>query len=810
MKYLIPIFESKKDAKNYLNKRHNDKYDEQFEVLSDRLKKYPNLILPFVKMVFDRYDKNKWEMAMELISLIDSDKGLMKNLPKNINQYKDLENLYDDIFESKENKKIYQFINSLYSEYRNYIKNNFEQYKDILKAYINLPEESYKNFAPLKYFKEEGYSPKEYIEALKEFIEKEMKTEVEIREYIKNHNIEVIWDKNNVLVVKTDDRLHIKTLGSSNWCIVYSEASFDEYLDQSEFNTQYIIYDFNKELYRKDSLFGITIDIYDEPVEAGCQNKADEEVDFIELLDSLGIPKHHLKTDYKYVIDNLNKAIKDCKIYIECKDTRMFLYTLFKHINVNLVKDEVLVDLIETWFRQYPNIIAFLKDIEKLDNKTYLSYYLSYLMHFDHIVGNQQIKLNWDKVSYEDIKNIDNELVNNLLEYQVFGYMFLSSLSLTDSIKYYYNNITNMRTFIYLVGNILFDRKEILKNMLDEVGWVKTIKILTMGSGNKYDGLMDYMFNADFRVKIKELDLKTLLNNYELFKSINKYSYYLFISSNLSIEDKIKLLNMGKFDFVHHNKELVEAYVEDNKTYLKILELVNHWKEFKGLKFSSFNFKFVPPKNVLFTKEEVDNLLEKYPDTLMNETSVYSIVKDIDIKFILDTLEFFITKTIQPKTFDRILENNRKAFTVDKFLEYENSMDGTKIGSYIELVENYLFEPYLHNSPQENYNEIIKFIENSDTAFYAKYAKYEDIIEEKEEFETEYLNYWIVETDSNKHFKFFKWYINKYHNIDEYVKYLEKYFTDEDEKNALKFAEYLKNTNEKFITSYLEFKNQKL
>lgn len=71
------------------------------------------------------------------------------------------------------------------------------------------------------------------------------------------HKINIISSKNNVMILHIENFKQCKAAGSTSWCISRDDYYFKSYTKDK--NTQYFIYDFNKESHDKSSVIGITI-----------------------------------------------------------------------------------------------------------------------------------------------------------------------------------------------------------------------------------------------------------------------------------------------------------------------------------------------------------------------------------------------------------------------------------------------------------------------------------------------------------------------------------------------------------------------
>jgi hypothetical protein len=325
--YLIQ--ENLKQAREFLIKKGVSNDDQSlFSDLVKSLEKLPNLIYTFTKMVYDHdggWDKsydNK-EEALRIIQWIKDNKQIVGQLPKNIIDYKDLEELSDDIVQLGLKRKVHKFTKSLYRSMREEVSKlegeELKKYNELALSFMELDDEYKSNFTPLKYFEKNGIKLSEFMEAIEKYINsKDINEEKNrIEKYIKENpnKLEVVYNKDNVLVIQTNDKESICNLGSQAWCIVYSPDYYQSiYLSPSKTNTQYIIYNFNLPATNKNSMFGVTVNVKGEIHSIGTsQNRNNNYVPLSEIYSMTGIPEGTLKSLYKKDYDRLQKLIGEIK-----------------------------------------------------------------------------------------------------------------------------------------------------------------------------------------------------------------------------------------------------------------------------------------------------------------------------------------------------------------------------------------------------------------------------------------------------------------------------------------------------------------
>lgn len=337
------LLENVKQAKQYLNKINLSEKDvEKFDILVDKLKKMPNLVDTFTRMIFIPNEDGsvnitdaKFSEAMRIVKWVIENKQIAKQLSKNIIDYKNLEELADDIIKLKDNRKVDKFKKSLYKSMREEVEKLSDEDKKIFDnlalQFLDLDPEYRKLFTPLKYFERNNISIKEFMKALDNFINKEDVNEEKKRvvQYIKDNDLKVVYNQDNILAIQVSDREDICNLGSEKWCIVYSQHWFNKYLTDEKYNTQYIVINFNIPSSNPNSMFGVTIkpngDIYDS---GSSQNKNNIHVPLNDIYEMTGMPKGTLISKHKEKYDNINANAYLLQDYIETGNVVDFIEKL--------------------------------------------------------------------------------------------------------------------------------------------------------------------------------------------------------------------------------------------------------------------------------------------------------------------------------------------------------------------------------------------------------------------------------------------------------------------------------------------------
>jgi len=292
------LFENVQQAKNILKKLNLDpKKEQDFKDISKTLEKLPNLIGKFVDFKYNQGADT--EDLKRVLNWILTNRDSINKLPKNIQEYTNLENLEDDIEELKRHQTGNKFYKSLYSSMRNQVdKLNKEQrtkFDNLSISFMKLPEAKQKQFTPLKYFERNNVSITDFIKALENFvINSNGNNDVDdiLNKYEKyGDKYQILYNMNNILVIESEDNNVVKEMGSQSWCIVYgSDSTRTSYFGPDTYNTQLIIYNFNVPSTDPNSMFGITIQPTGDVNNGACQNKSNHFTTREEIKKITGLP----------------------------------------------------------------------------------------------------------------------------------------------------------------------------------------------------------------------------------------------------------------------------------------------------------------------------------------------------------------------------------------------------------------------------------------------------------------------------------------------------------------------------------------
>jgi hypothetical protein len=289
------IHESIKQAKQYLSTKEIETDNNPVLArLSELLKKKPNLIGNFVKY---HYEENiSLEELTSFIQYMTTNKATVGKLPKALIDYDKFEYIQDDLRVVERGVKANKLYGYLHPELRADIAKLPEQQKNDLDSlvidFMDLPEEKRKAFTPLKFFRENKTSVSDFSERMRDFVENLDSGRERIEQALEEHEnkYEIVYNQDNILIVKGNDRELVKAIGSEKWCIVYAQDTYyNRYLAPSTNNTHYTIFNFNYSLSNRYGRFGVTIAESGKPSYGGCQDNLNTNTNIEDIAKSLSV-----------------------------------------------------------------------------------------------------------------------------------------------------------------------------------------------------------------------------------------------------------------------------------------------------------------------------------------------------------------------------------------------------------------------------------------------------------------------------------------------------------------------------------------
>lgn len=625
------LLENIKQAKQYLRKigiefegnkkgfiHKNNK--NIFNHVIDKLKKFPNLVYTFIKILYKLSEDPELTDELNLantyvtdddiqefdriIDWITDNKQIVNQLPKNIVKYTSLEELSDDIVQLGLKRKVDKFKKSLYRSMKNKIKGLGEReskkFNDLALQFMEL-DESYRNqFTPLKFFEFNNISFDEFVESLEQFINREdvNKEKKRILKYIEDNKIDVTFDENNVIAIQTNDKKHICNLGSQKWCIVYQADYYhNTYIGDKTFNTQYIIYNFNLPNTNSNSMFGITIRPNGEIHGAGTsQNKNNNPVPLDDIYQMAGIPKGTLTSLHKDKYEKINKEavqIKDslvngnfinfAEVYNKIKDRKeLFGDNRDDPFGVNLSVRNMFI----SWIERHDKITDVLVDINqkydsRSENVNKLRFGKELLDDFENSVQRYQVKSIKTKemVNFDEINEKDNKVYNFshiFTFYKTLSVIILNSIVPEDVLYFIDNTFRDKDTSINSYIDIDYINHFIFKR-----GWSEFVEYLSMNEESETMRLIlqisnyrDYVPNSDFPGVERINDLEISITDYKKIieiESISDHCFRDYVIKFLINDDKIDLVKSGDYHIFSGFSNILYKKLSDE--YLSKLDI---------------------------------------------------------------------------------------------------------------------------------------------------------------------------------------------------------------------------------------------
>lgn len=226
-------------------------------IISFSLRKNPHLAKIFHKKLLELKYNNDVVSLLETMQSVLDNHQILKNINFNFNEIN--------------NKSIEAFSDLIDSSIRRYKIENYRK-SIISNKYIDyLDEYNYKLFESLYDEKVSKEDLQKYIGKKlascknKEMFNESIKTLINIinsfeiniiTNKLKKDDINIFYNKDNVIAFEIKEYQQSKKYGSQSWCIQRSSSTFENYISNSK---QIFVYDFNKEVHDNKSMFGITI-----------------------------------------------------------------------------------------------------------------------------------------------------------------------------------------------------------------------------------------------------------------------------------------------------------------------------------------------------------------------------------------------------------------------------------------------------------------------------------------------------------------------------------------------------------------------
>ncbi len=612
----------------------------------------------------------------------------VSKLPKNILNYSTIEELDDDIEDFKRKQKINRFYKSLYKSMRDQVDkldgDERKKFDELSLAYMNLSEAKQKQFTPLKYFERNNVTISDFINALYNFINKNVVNEDEknVLEKIEKYGdrVKTLYNMNDVLVIETEDFEAVKNLGSHSWCIVYgSDGIRNFYFGPETCNTQLIVFNFNLPSTSANSLFGITVYPDGRIIGGGCQDRMNHTVKIEEIVETTNVPLDVFKPNedkvkiYKIknlsdkIIEELNKEsytnrviVNDMRAMGKIIREKIAIYEISKY-DVDL--DEVFLNIFKALYRTHRN--------KTINDYTFLSF------TFD------------EKTSMEILNIVNNKDIDLILNCHEFFDIYVVLISCLT----FKSKISSQFFFLYFLNTLNKDKESIITSYGD-------IKVET------YRRYISDLYKC--------IDLLTIEQD-----DINEYSS-LLKGSESSKDAMIEI----------YDDMIIKIY----KFLLETPKLVDTFEKYKSI------------YDKLYSGED-EYSYEKFFDDLYVEASIYYMDEEFYVNFIIETLsklrddEFISSDDIVDKL-DYMCEKSQENYTYDLLDKYDKKIYNIYETLDIEPeTKNDIMLLMLYKNTNKYNNEFKKKMDikttedGTDYVVVSDFTSFDDMI-----FEEEYFN----------------------------------------------------------------------
>jgi len=280
------------------------------EYINEQFKKNPTIAKNFKEMkniayvehidtltnIINKYKKNEAILKVNNFELLKTFKDIAANNEHSFTIYEKFDDTMSKIIRDH---KIKQYIHSIASKKYGHLYND-ETYKIAGELYdLKLPDNSLQDYIGKKLaaFK----TPEQFNDALANFVDSfnSFTPEATLKK-AETFGVEVISDKDNIIILRIKDYDQSYAMGSTSWCISRDESYFKSYADNRE---QYFLYDFSKRSSHNSSMIGVTLERNGEYNTAHYKDDSDcpeEEEDLIEYLkDVVSEFKNNLKSKNK-------------------------------------------------------------------------------------------------------------------------------------------------------------------------------------------------------------------------------------------------------------------------------------------------------------------------------------------------------------------------------------------------------------------------------------------------------------------------------------------------------------------------------
>jgi hypothetical protein len=564
------------------------------------------------KMFINFFENNNdsYEYIENTFNKITKYKEIVKNYNIDVLSFKTLELLNDEVTKSIQDSQSKTMAKKLLSK-----KSQILLSKDayfLLGILLNngISESQIRDEFTKKIAAHKDINSLNFKELLRTYVENKTSSSIEkIKEKAKNYRTNVIFEKENILILSINDYRACKELGSQSWCISYSESTFHDYrnkklnnlneVDSNDIvfnddnsihnaigNRFYFVYDFNYEIGDKRRLLGLTISPSEDVIYSHYMNDNVAEYENVAKYKKI-LSTEIIKNDFLW---HLEKYVTSSKL------EQLKLAMIFNVNYTSLLIDDVdsfEIDLL--WYIKKPTYLT--KEIfEKLYEKIDKTKMYKFCMYSPSTKGINKLILSRNFLNFDEEKVIT---LCNLFDSISFASLIASftannSKSYSDkernqkqrniiyrNLLHYVDkiNVVNFSSNTAIFQNIAkynpekipsiisgMDEFEI-RDLFKATNIASLVKVLIEGI-NPFESLINKMKEHD--ILDKSLEIKKCLNMKSVISSI-----YNLNDKQLSMFFNCKLFSKH---FDHEMWKKVKYYKNMNKFQISIEAIENNEK----------------------------------------------------------------------------------------------------------------------------------------------------------------------------------------------------------------------------------------
>jgi hypothetical protein len=527
MKYIL-LSENVQRAKSIKKKLNIS--DEDYEILKNIMKKYPEGYYGLAASALF-IEKKTINEVYNILNKLRLYKKHLNLLPKQIDQYDNIEKLNDDLdIVGQKVRYNKDFVQSLKGDFKQKARKD----EDMLSIYSVLNEEQKKGIFEIIFPKISRYKNyEEFKKDLIDLINKPIDLEEVLKSIKEDEHTYLEYNKNGIIVASIYDYNSSCKLGSKSWCISYSKNYWDTYVKLSDKACQYFIWNSNVSSYNIESMVGVTIN-----------NK--------------GIKTAHLRND----------NFVDFKKYTNKYNIPMDIFTELNQKDIDrLIKVEGYSFKVLNFIQNLENGKKWIKDnIEKLPDNIKIFF---------------EDKPSEDKLTniYRELLNLDLKL-NKIDKYNLEEIRYLVNFYKDVEIENI-NNIASNPIFIAVSNLSLYERLRFINKFFDYNSYANNNFNVSVSGIEVF--LYDKIANSEIYDKIdlykREIHIKLTKEEYFDLCELDEETYWTF-ETYIQSDDFIKLHNSEEIDYIHRyfNNDTNEALRKKLKQYVKnpsIVEKIN-------------------------------------------------------------------------------------------------------------------------------------------------------------------------------------------------------------------------------------------